>query len=228
MEIKKSKEADLEKKKPGIFLFSLVIAAGFMLMAFEWASNEVGYSIDLSDYGELIEEEPVEKELVIIRPRTNIPPKAKPPIKKNYVKTKVDDTTKFIVLDTTPSIVTNTTTYIDTLPLVVGEPTKPPLEQITDFAEEMPEYIGGIEAMYEKLNNSLKPNHIGLGGKVYVEFVVEKDGTVSNVKIKKGVNKFLDQNALQAVKKLNNWKPGIQNHHEVRVRMVLPINFKVR
>lgn len=227
MEIKKSKEADLERKKPGIFFLSLVIASGFMLMAFEWASNEVGYSIEFGNYGELIEEEPVEKELVIIRPKTNIPPKAKPPIKKDYKKTTVEDTTQYLLLDTTPSIVINTTTFIDTLPLIVGEP-EPVIEPILDFVEKQPDYKGGLEKMYEDLNKYLKPNHIGISGKVFVEFVVEKNGTVSNVKIKKGVNKYLDQNAMQAVKRLDNWNPGIQNHHEVRVRMVLPINFKVR
>jgi TonB family protein len=82
--------------------------------------------------------------------------------------------------------------------------------------------------MYKELNDYLEPNRIGISGKVYIEFVVEKDGSLSNVIVKRGVHEILDNNALRAVKKLNKWEPGIQNHHPVRVRMVLPINFKVR
>ena len=64
--------------------------------------------------------------------------------------------------------------------------------------------------------------------KIYVEFVVEKNGTISDVRLKNNLHPELDNQALNAIKKLKNWSPGVQNHHPVRVRMVLPINFIVR
>jgi periplasmic protein TonB len=229
MEVKKNKGADLEKKKHGIFLFSLVIATGFMLMAFEWASYQIGYSIDFVNKGELIEEEPIVQEIKIVRPqpKTNIPPKTTPPIIDRIKLTTIIDTSEVIILDTMP---TNPTfSSIDTLPLMVGDPEpEPTIEIIYDFVEQSPGYEGGMGNMYKELSDNLRKNYLGISGTVYIEFVVEKDGKLTNVAIKRGVHEELDQNALQAVKKLNKWKPGIQNHHEVRVRMVLPINFKVR
>ncbi len=227
MEIKKSKEANIEKKKHGIFLFSLVIASGFMLMAFEWASHEVAYSIELAEEGVLVENEVVVQEINIVRPQPKPQPKFKQKIIDNYIIDPKDeeDDTAVIVLDSTPDNFVSD--IIDTVPFTYVDP-GPVIEPIHDIVEQQPDYEGGLENMYKELSAHLKPNHIGLSGKVYIEFVVEKDGSLSNVVIKRGINEYLDQNALQAVKKLDKWKPGIQNHHEVRVRMVLPINFKVR
>lgn len=227
MEIKKSKGADLEKKKHGIFLFSLVIATGFMLMAFEWASYEVAYSLKKGEVGELIEDEVVVQDIIIVRPQPKPQPKTRNPIIDKYEKKPIEeeDSTEVIVLDTTSNI--DVTDIIDTVSFAQSDP-GPVIEPIHDWVENEPTYQGGLEAMYDELNQHLKPNRIGISGKVFIEFVVEKDGSLSNVIVKRGVHEILDNNALQAVKKLNKWEPGIQNHHPVRVRMVLPINFKVR
>ncbi len=227
MEIKKSKGADLEKKKHGIFLFSLVIATGFMLMAFEWASYEVAYSLKKGEVGELIEDEVVVQDIIIVRPEPKPQPKTRNPIIDKYEKKPIEeeDSTEVIVLDTTSNI--DVTDIIDTVSFAQSDP-GPVIEPIHDWVENEPTYQGGLETMYDELNQHLKPNRIGISGKVFIEFVVEKDGSLSNVIVKRGVHEILDNNALQAVKKLNKWEPGIQNHHPVRVRMVLPINFKVR
>lgn len=227
MEIKKSKGADLEKKKHGIFLFSLVIATGFMLMAFEWASYEVAYSLKKGEVGELIEDKVVVQDIIIVRPEPKPQPKTRNPIIDKYEKKPIEeeDSTEVIVLDTTSNI--DVTDIIDTVSFSQSDP-GPVIEPIHDWVENEPTYQGGLEAMYNELNQHLKPNRIGISGKVFIEFVVEKDGSLSNVIVKRGVHEILDNNALQAVKKLNKWEPGIQNHHPVRVRMVLPINFKVR
>lgn len=230
MEIKKSNEANIEKKKPGIFLYSLVVATGFMLMAFEWANYEVAYTLEKEEMGELIEDAVVIQDIKIIRPQPKAQPKNQSPIVDDYeVKPIEEEEPKdVIILDTTSNDLL--ADVIDTTTIVFeGEDKGPELQTIFEFGvEKNPEYQGGLENMYKELNDYLKPNHIGISGKVYIEFVVEKDGSLSHVIIKKGVHETLDNNALQAVKKLNKWEPGIQNHHPVRVRMVLPINFKVR
>ena len=89
MEVKKSKGADLEKKKHGIFLFSLVIATGFMLMAFEWANYEVAYTLKLGEVGELIEDEVVVQDIIIVRPQPKAQPKTKNPIIDKYKKSQL-------------------------------------------------------------------------------------------------------------------------------------------
>jgi protein TonB len=96
------------------------------------------------------------------------------------------------------------------------------------IAEVMPEYPGGMKSLYKDLAKKLSRNTTGMGGKVYVEFIVEKDGSISNVKIKGGLNEILDQQSVEAVKSLKNWTPGEQNYHKVRVKMVLPINYIIR
>ena len=96
MELKKSKKANLEKKKHSIFLFSLVVASGFILTAFEWATYEVDYSLKKTEVGELIEEEPVIQDIEIIRPQTS-KPKVIPPITIDYEITEEEiDSTQFV------------------------------------------------------------------------------------------------------------------------------------
>lgn len=97
------------------------------------------------------------------------------------------------------------------------------------MAEEMPEFPGGKEALDEFLVNSLtypeaaKTN--GIEGKVYISFVVEKDGSIGDVKIVKGVDTSLGLEALRVVKNLPNFKPGKQRGETVRVSYTIPITF---
>jgi len=98
--------------------------------------------------------------------------------------------------------------------------------------EEMPEYPGGVAALRNFLAQTVKyPEEAiknGIQGKVYVNFVVEKDGTVGVVKIARGVSPELDAEALRVVKLLTNWKPGKQKGEDVRVSYTVPIQFKLQ
>lgn len=98
--------------------------------------------------------------------------------------------------------------------------------------EEMPEYPGGPAALRAFLANNVKypPEAVKnrIQGKVYVTFVVEKDGTVGAVKIARGVSPELDAEALRVVKLLTNWKPGKQKGEDVRVSFTVPINFALQ
>lgn len=99
------------------------------------------------------------------------------------------------------------------------------------FAEEMPMYPGGNEAMSRDINeNAPYPDQEykkKIEGKVYVQFVVETDGSVSNVIVLRGVpdGPGLNEAALNAIKKLKNFTPGKQNGVPVRIKMTIPINF---
>ncbi|WP_163325158.1 energy transducer TonB [Draconibacterium mangrovi] len=95
--------------------------------------------------------------------------------------------------------------------------------------EDMPEFPGGDEALRKYIANALsypedaKKNEIA--GKVYISFVVEKDGSVGDVKVARGVDPSLDKEALRVVKALPMWKPGKQRGEPVRVQYTVPINF---
>lgn len=104
-------------------------------------------------------------------------------------------------------------------------------EEVFVVVEEMPEFPGGVKALRTYLATAVKYPVIaqenGIQGKVYVNFVVNKDGTVSNAKIARGVDPSLDAEALRVVSTLPKWKPGKQRGAPVRVSYTVPISFKL-
>lgn len=227
MEIKKTKKANLENKKKSIFLFGLLTSLGLMLMAFEWADHNVNYTLPTMEVGELLEHEPALKEFEILRPQPKTtPPKTMQEIIDTVVISNIEDLDSTIALVKDP--VVDPVIGIDTTPLVFVDPPKKITLPPVDYAEKMPEYPGGDAAMFKDLAKNIPKNIFGISGKVYIEFVVETDGSISSTKIKRGIHDIIDKDALEAVQKLKNWEPGEQNHRPVRVRMVLPINYVVR
>lgn len=112
----------------------------------------------------------------------------------------------------------------------IGEPAEVGDETpIFTVVENMPEYPGGMDAMYAYLGeniqypDSAKMNNIS--GKVYVTFVIEKDGSVTNVVVLRGIGGGCDKEAMRVVSEMPNWKPGKQRGQEVRVQYNLPIKF---
>lgn len=95
--------------------------------------------------------------------------------------------------------------------------------------EQMPEFPGGEAALRKYLANSVKYPRIatenGVQGKVYVNFVVDKNGGISNVKVVRGVDAALDNEAVRVIKAMPKWIPGKQNGETVRVSYTVPINF---
>jgi len=115
-----------------------------------------------------------------------------------------------------------------------GSKTAPPKKEDDVFVvvDEMPLYPGGIEALRmflaQNVKYPVKAQEKGTQGKVYVNFVVEKDGSVGMAKIARGVSPELDAEALRVVKLLSNWSPGKNNGKSVRVSYTLPINFALQ
>lgn len=95
--------------------------------------------------------------------------------------------------------------------------------------EEYPEFPGGMEAWARFIQRNLRypyaAQDAGVQGKVYVSFVVEKDGSISNVTVARGLGYGLDDEAIRVIKKSPKWKAGRQNRQEVRVRYNMPINY---
>jgi len=94
-----------------------------------------------------------------------------------------------------------------------------------------PSFKGGMERMFKWLDKNLSyppaAREAGIEGIVYVEFVVKKNGSISEVVVMKGVDPILDAAAVQAVQSMPRWKPARQNGKRVRCLMVLPIQFKL-
>jgi protein TonB len=97
--------------------------------------------------------------------------------------------------------------------------------------EQAPEFEGGLAAMYKfiqkNMNYPAKARRMGIEGSVFVGFVVERDGTIADVQIIKGIDVDCDKEAVRVVSKMPPWKPGKQSGRPVRVRFVLPIKFRL-
>lgn len=100
---------------------------------------------------------------------------------------------------------------------------------IYDYPEIMPQFPGGPDALDAFVKKNLKTPEAAkkqnLKGKVYVQFVVEKDGKVDEVEIRMGKHKLLNDEAIRVVRLMPDWKPGSNKGKKVRVRYTLPITF---
>lgn len=104
-------------------------------------------------------------------------------------------------------------------------------EPVVDFAEVDPQFPGGDDAMAQFIQANVvypeKSREMGEQGTVYVQFVVNADGSISDVIVLKGVSDLLDAEAMRVIKLMPNWKPGFQNGKPVRVRYQIPIAFTI-
>lgn len=103
--------------------------------------------------------------------------------------------------------------------------------KIYDAPEVMPEYPGGMQAMMNFIGENVKypedAKEKNISGKVFVSFVVEKDGSVSEAKVVKGVCESIDNEALRVVNAMPKWTPGKMDGKNVRVKYTLPFTFKL-
>ena len=104
--------------------------------------------------------------------------------------------------------------------------------EVFNIVETMPEFPGGNTEMFKFLKETLiyppKAKMNNIQGKVYINFVVGKDGVIRDVKIIRGVHKLLDKEALRVVKLMPKWTPGVQRGKKVSVSFNLPINFRLK
>lgn len=100
-----------------------------------------------------------------------------------------------------------------------------------DVVEQMPEFPGGQEALMQFLRQEVKypkeAEEKGLQGRVVVRYIIEKDGSISEVEIAKSVNEYLDAEAIRVVNAMPKWIPGKQKGENVRVKFTLPITFRL-
>ena len=99
------------------------------------------------------------------------------------------------------------------------------------IVEQMPEFPGGQIGLSKFLSNNIKyPDYAresGIQGNVYVTFVVKTDGSISNIKILRGIGGGCDEEVIRVIKKMPNWKPGKQDGKNVNVQFNLPVNFRL-
>lgn len=225
MEVKKTPKADLESKKTVFLQIGLVVALSLVLVAFEWTSTDV--NVDFSLQEEDIE---VEEEIIPITRQEEVKPPPPPPPPAvadilNIVEDDVELDEELEIMDTEMS----QDDIVDFSNLVFEEETRDEGGEIFMIVEEMPEFPGGPEALQRYLSQSVRYPVIaqenGIQGRVYIQFVINQNGEVTNATILRGVDPSLDREALRVVEAMPKWKPGKQRNRPVRVSYTVPINF---
>lgn len=223
MELRKNPKIDLERKRSAFFNIGLAISLMLVISAFEWRFYGDGGLVDLGvledDFGDLIE-----------IPPTIVPP-PKPPVvelpkivevpNEEEIKGEVES---IIDVEIDESDIFEDPIFEELLP--VEEP-----DVIFDIVETDPSPVGGISVFYKHIAKHMKyPNQarrMGVEGKVYVQFVIDKSGKLTDVHAIKGIGAGCDEEAVRVIKNSPDWSPGKQRGRPVKVRMILPITFKL-
>lgn len=227
MELKKNEKHDLEKKTPLFLSIGLLVALMCVTVAFEWKGEVDG--VDLKQ-----PVDPFEGPYIVIPATTISQPEPPKPQKINTVPKEITQPPIFVE-NTLPEAISKT--IIDTNPLSEPDlagaftalPPEPVAPGVVDIVEHMPTFPGGEKAFYEyiskniKYPNLAKRNHTS--GKVFVQFIIDTDGSLIEVQAIKGIGNGCDEAAVDVLKKSPKWNPGKQRGRKVKVRMVLPIAF---
>lgn len=229
MEIKKTPKADLENKKSTWLLVGYVIVLAFMFIAFEWTKRDI--KIDTS---QAITDLVFEEEIIPITEQPEQaappPPPAAPPIAETLTIVEDDADVEETTIATSEE--TNQAVEIKYVPVAVEEE-EPEEQTIFEVVEQMPEFPnGGMAGLMQYLSKNIKYPTIaqenGTQGRVTVQFVVNRDGSIVDAKVLRGVDPYLDKEAIRVITSMPKWKPGMQRGKAVRVKYTVPVMFRLQ
>ena len=222
MKQKKTPRANLEKGRFLFFQIGLIVCLSLILIAFEWASSVNGINLFIQATNE-IEEMIVIPAIRLEPPKPIVPP---PPVEEIEIlpdDSKIEEIINIKALE------------IKEEQNVAFEVFEEPLEEMFDepplyIVQEMPKFMGGNQAEFVRwiADNMIYPEEAirnFIDGRIFLSFVVEKNGTVSNVTVLRGVHPLLDTEAVRVVSSSPGWTPGRQFDKVVRVQFTIPINF---
>lgn len=222
---KKTTKGDLEKRRSTFLTLGLVLVLGLVYVAFELYATQdkdSGIAIIEDDFVEVMDED------VIATDQT--PPPPPPPVQQQQevILNVVEDN---ITVKTDWDFSQDFDENFEIAEYVPIEIVQEEVEETPPvrFAEEMPEFVGGQEEMYKFLQNELQYPEVaranGIQGVVMIEFVVERDGSISNVKAIVPLYPDCDQEAIRVIKKMPKWKPGKSMGKPVRCFFQIPVRF---
>lgn len=222
MELKKNPKADLTRKTNLFFAIGLVVSLLLVIVAFEWKSydevSQVDFGMANDDFEELVD-----------IPITEQPPPPPPKIQQPEIIEVPDEEELEEEIELDIDMDVQEETVVEDI-VFEEAPAEEPVEQIFEVVEEQPEPEGGMEAFYKFVGKELRypaqANRMGVEGRVFVQFVVDEQGNVSDVKAVKGIGAGCDEEAVRVIK-LTKWNPGKQRGRPVKVRMIMPVMFKL-
>ncbi len=231
MEVKKSPKADLERGKTMSVLMGFVVGLAVLFVSFEWSSTDVMVVSAQDQVQDIIAEEEIE----ITRQENTPPPPPPPPAPAvAEVLTVVDDDVELDDVEIASSEDDASTAQVETYvaPVVDEEEEEESAQQIFTVVEKQPEFPGGTAELMKFLSKSIKYPVIaqenGIQGRVVCSFVVNRDGSIVDIEVMRGVDPSLDKEAVRVIGTMPKWKPGEQRGKPVRVRFILPVQFRLQ
>ena len=228
MEVKKSPKADLENKKTTNLLVGAIIILAVLFVGFEWSERDKKVTTDTGIQEVLFEEEiiPITEQE---QPKQAPPPPEAPKVEE--VLEIMDNDSQVEESTIQASDDTQAAVEVKYTPVEVEEE-EVEEQQIFQVVEEMPEFPGGMGECMKFLGKNIKYPTIsqenGVQGRVIVQFVVNRDGSIVDPVVVRGVDPYLDKEALRVISTMPKWKPGKQRGKAVRVKYTVPVMFRLQ
>lgn len=226
MELKKSLKANLENKKTIFLEVGFVLALAILLFAFEWTTE----TKETGDF-QTVAQEQVEEEIIPITQQLAPPPPPPPPAPQltDIIDIVEDSQSIDEELEITDAEDTKANTVVDVSNFGNYEAEDTGETEIFQVVENMPIFPGGNPQKWigKNVNYPQIAAENGIQGKVYISFVIEKDGSITDVKVARSVDVSLDKEATRVISSMPKWTPGKQRGKAVRVSYTLPINFQL-
>lgn len=225
MEIKKSPKADLENKRVIFTQIGLIIALALAFLAFEYKSYDER-TIDLMQRTA----DDITEEIIPITEQKPPPPPPPPPRQVTVLQVVEDDVEVEDKIEINVDVDQHTEIEVYIPPVIQDEEIQE--AEIFTVVESMPEFPGGPQAMMEFIARNIKyppmARESGIQGRVFVNFVVEPNGSVTNVNVLRGIGGGCDEEAIRVVETMPKWTPGRQRGKAVRVSFNLPVRFTLQ
>ncbi len=226
--IRIKQEKTIKGKSSEVMFFSVSLCLSLLLViyAFEWRTAEETDTIELSqnvsEFNDLIDV-PQTKQL-----------QKPPPVNVAPEIIEVTDEKIIEAIEINLDIEMSEDTRIEEVIFTPQQVTAIPEERVDEIfviVEEQPNPKGGMQEFYKYVSDNLKfparAARMGIEGRVFIEFIVEKDGSLTDIKVAKGIGGGCDEEAVRVISAAPKWNPGKQRGKPVRVRMIMPIIFKI-
>ena len=226
IKLKSAKASNQIRLSKLFFCIGLCFSLLFIITAFEWRFVDNGEIVDLGKVSSNFEN-------IIDVPPTEQPPSPKP----KFVQPKIieipdeEEVMQEIEIDLDIEMTEEQVIDQPVFAEMELEIEEEKAEEIFTIVEQQPEPIGGFNAFYTYVGKNLKypilAQRSNIQGRVYIEFVVEKDGSLTDIKTMKGIGGGCDEEACRIIGNAPKWNPGKQRGQPVRVKMVIPIYFRL-
>lgn len=219
MKKRKNPKVDNDKVRRSFTILGLNLVAGFVLAAFTYGN----VNVEKQPTQHISHNENFEIEYEEVKPIENTPPP--PPMV--IIPPEIPEEIKEVENEEIPPISQVTPPLPPPIKVTVVEVTPP----IVDFPDVEAEFPGGAAAMMKWINDNISYPETSIEmneqGRVFLQFVVEKDGSITNVKVDRGVSGDLDREAKRVIRNMPKWAPGEIDGRTIRARCRLPINFQL-